>query len=72
MGNMRGLSLFHWVDLRSRLNPSPWGLNYAYHGLPAGMDVDVLDRDLLHALPAVAIERVEQHGKGAGELAGLL
>jgi len=34
-----------------------------------------VDRNLntrKHALPAVAIERVEQHGKGAGELAGLL
>jgi hypothetical protein len=27
--------------LRSRLNPSPRGLNYAYHGLPAGMNVHV-------------------------------
>jgi hypothetical protein len=42
------------------------------HGLAAGVDVHVLDRDLLGALPAVAIERVEQHGKGARELPGLV
>jgi hypothetical protein len=35
------------------------------------MNVDVLDRDLLLALPAVAIERVEQHREGAGKLASL-
>jgi hypothetical protein len=35
------------------------------------MNVNVLDRDLLRALAAMAIERVEQHGKGAGDLAGL-
>ena len=58
--------------LQFRLNPSPRGLNYAYHGLPAGMNVHVLDHDLLGALAAVAIERVEQHCEGAGELASLV
>ena len=38
--------------LQFRLNPSPRGLNYAYHGLPAGMNVHVLDHDLLGALAA--------------------
>jgi hypothetical protein len=28
--------------LRSRLNPSPRCLNYAYHGLSAGINVNVL------------------------------
>jgi hypothetical protein len=42
--------------LRYRLNPSPRRLNHTDHGLPAGMNVNVLDRDLLLALAAVAIE----------------
>jgi hypothetical protein len=36
------------------------------------MNVHVLDRDLLGALPAVAIVRIQQHCEGAGELASLL
>ena len=39
--------------------------------LTAGIDVDVLDRDLLLALAAVAVERIEQEGVGARELVGL-
>ena len=53
------LSLSIGLILRSRLNPSPRGLNHTDHCLPAGMNVNVLDRDLLGTLPAVAIERVE-------------
>jgi len=37
----------------------------------AGMHVHVLNRDLLHTLPAMAIERVEQHCESAGELPAL-
>jgi hypothetical protein len=40
--------------LRFRLDHSPRCLNYCYHGLPAGMNVNVLDRDLLLALAAMA------------------
>ena len=58
------------LTLRFRLNPSPRGLNYTDDGLPAS--VDVLYRDLLHTLPAMAIERVEQHCESARELAGLV
>jgi hypothetical protein len=36
------------------------------------MNVNVLDRDLLLALAAMAIECVQQHCEGAGELPGLL
>jgi hypothetical protein len=36
------------------------------------VDVHVLDRDFLLALAAVAIERFEQRGVGAGELARLI
>jgi hypothetical protein len=36
-------------------------------GLTAGIDVDMLDGDLLLPLAAVAIERLEQEGTGAGE-----
>jgi hypothetical protein len=46
--------------LRFRLNPSPRGLNHTDHGLPAGMNVHVFYRDLLLALAAMAIERVEE------------
>jgi hypothetical protein len=72
MDKMRGLSLSIGLILRFRLNPSPRCFNYAYHGLLAGMNVHVFYRDLLLAFAAVAIQRVEQHGKGAGELVGLL
>jgi hypothetical protein len=58
--------------LRFRLNPSPRCFNYAYLGLPAGMNVHVFYRDLLRALAAMAIERVEQHREGARELASLV
>ena len=37
--------------LQFRLNPSPRGLNHTDHGLPAGVNVHVLDHDLLGALP---------------------
>jgi hypothetical protein len=47
------------------LTPAPQGLDHADHRLPAGMNVDVLNCDLLLALAAVAIERVEQHRVGA-------
>jgi hypothetical protein len=46
----------------------PQGLNYTNDGLPAGMNGNVLHCDLLRALPAMAIERVEQHCEGAREL----
>src|SRR5215831_7803893 len=39
--------------------------------LTAGVDVDVLDRDLLLTLAAVAIERTEQEGIGTAELVRL-
>ena len=60
------------LTLRFRLNPSPRGLNPTDNGLPAGMHVHVLYRDLLLALAAVAIERVQQHCEGARELASLI
>jgi hypothetical protein len=63
---------FMWLLSRFRLNPSPWRLNNTYHGLPARMHMHVLDRDLLHALAAVAVERVEQHCERARELPGLV
>ena len=56
--------------LRFRLNPTPWG-HHTDHGLPAGMNVNVLDCDLLLALAAMVIERIEQHGVRPGNLVGL-
>ena len=68
MGNLPCMGLI----LRFRLNPSPRRLDYADHGLPTGMDVHVLYHNPLLALPAVASERVEQHGKGARKLSSLV
>jgi hypothetical protein len=42
------------------LPPSDW-LTEPTIACPPGMNVNVSDRDLLHALAAVAIERVERH-----------
>ena len=42
--------------------PAPRGGNHPDHGLPAGVDVDVLDRDLLLAFAAVALESLQQRG----------
>jgi hypothetical protein len=52
-------------SLDADIHPAPQGLDHADHRLPAGMNVDVLNCDLLLALAAVAIERVEQHRVGA-------
>lgn len=70
--NLLGKLLSIWLILRFRLNPSPRCLDYADHGLPAGMNVHVLDRDPLLALAAMAIERIEQHCESSGELTGLV
>jgi hypothetical protein len=58
MGNLPCMGLI----LRFRLNPSPRSLDHADDSLPAGMHVHVLDRYLLLALAALAIERVEPAG----------
>jgi hypothetical protein len=56
---------------RFRLRPSPWGLDHAHNCLTPGMHVDVLHRDLLLALAAMMVQRVEQHGISPGKLVGL-
>ena len=43
-----------------RCEPSPPALNVADDGLAAFVNVNVLDRDLLLALAAVPVERIEQ------------
>jgi hypothetical protein len=67
MGNLFCMGLI----LRFRAFPTPRRLDHPHHRLPAGMDVDMLHRDLLLALAAVAVERFEQRGEAAGELIGL-
>jgi hypothetical protein len=47
---------------------APLGLDHADHGLPAGMNVDVLHCDLLPPLATVAVERAEQEGIGTRRL----
>jgi hypothetical protein len=47
--------------------PAP-RLHDAHHRLAAVMDVNVLHRHLLPPVTAVAIERFEDRGEGAGEL----
>ena len=68
MGNLLCMGLI----LRFRAIPTPRGLDHADDSLPASMDMDVLDRDLLLALAAVAVERFEQRGVGAGKLVRLV
>jgi hypothetical protein len=60
MGNLRYMRLILWF----RSIPTP--RVSTYHGLPAGVDVDMLDRDLLLALATVAVEGFEQRGTSAG------
>jgi hypothetical protein len=52
MGNLPGTGLI----LRFRAIPASGSLYEAYHGLPPGMDVNVLHDHLLLALAAMAIE----------------
>jgi hypothetical protein len=59
MGKCMGLFL------RFARHPSPRGGYGADDGLAAGVDGDVLDRDLLLALAPVAIERFKQDGERA-------
>jgi hypothetical protein len=61
MANLLCMRLF----LLFFLTPSPRGLDHADHRLPAFVYMYVLNRDLLLALTAMAIERFEQHGVGA-------
>jgi hypothetical protein len=44
-GASRGLSLSIGLILRFRRDPSPWRLDYTDHGLPAGTNVYVADRE---------------------------
>jgi hypothetical protein len=68
MGNLFCMGLILWF----RAIPTPRGLDYADHRLPAGMDVDVLYRHLLLALAAVTIERLEQYRVSARKLVCLV
>jgi hypothetical protein len=58
------------LSLRFLRTPTPGVLDVSNDCLAAGMDVDVLDRDLLLALAAMMVQTFEKHGKGAGELVG--
>ena len=55
------------MGLILRFGPYPTPLDVADDGLAAAMDVDVFDRDLLLALAAMAVERLQQCGVGAGK-----
>src|SRR5215207_7738040 len=48
------------------------GVNRSNNGLAPGMDVDVLDADLLLTLAAVSVQRFEKGGVGPRELVGLI
>lgn len=52
IGNLLWMGLF----LRSAALPTPRSFHHSDYGLPAGMDVDVLDGHLLLALAAMAVE----------------
>jgi hypothetical protein len=56
MGNLFCMGLI----LRNRPIPSPRAFHHPHHRLPAGVHMDVLDRDFLLApLAAVAMECIE-------------
>jgi hypothetical protein len=61
MGNLLCMGLI----LRFPAIPTPRGLDRADHRLPARVDVNVLDSDLLLALAAMAIERFEEDSMAA-------
>ena len=63
MGNLLCMGLILWF----RYEPSPRALDVADDGLAAFMNVDVFNRDFLLALAAVAVQRFEKCGVGAGE-----
>ena len=66
MGNCSGcISFFRFLAIHFRR------LHDTDDSLTAGIDVDVLDRDLLLAFAAVPIERIEQEGIGTAELVRL-
>ena len=52
--------------------PPPRCLDQTDHSLPAGVDVNMLDRNLLLALAAMSTEGVQQSGVGAGKFVGLI
>ena len=61
-GNLLCKGLFLCIPLI----PTPRSLDGPDHGLPARMDVDMLDRDLLLALATMLVERIEERRPGAG------
>lgn len=67
MGNLLCMGLI----LRFSAIPTPRRLHNADHRLTAGMNVDVLDRDLLLAFAAMAVESFEQRRIGAGKFVRL-
>ena len=67
MGNLLCVGLF----LRFCAIPTPRRADDADDRLSASMDMDMLHRDLLLALAAMAVEGFEQGGIGAGQLVGL-
>src|SRR5262245_57031380 len=72
MGKFWGNLLCMGLFLRFATIPTPRSLDRPYDGLPARMDVDMLDGHLLLALAAMVVEGVEQRGPRAGELVRLI
>ena len=56
----------HGLFLRFRMSPLPRGFDHADDSLATRMHVDVLHRDFLLALAAMAIERFEEGGVRSG------
>ncbi len=64
MGNLLCMGLF--LKIAAIPTPRLTGCgDHADHRLPAGMDMNVFDRDLLLALAAMTVEGFEQGGIGA-------
>ena len=58
--------------LQFLLTPTPRSFDIADYGLPARVDMDMLDRDLLLALAAMLVERLQQCRPGTRELICLI
>ena len=63
---VHGQFALHGVDPPISVDPLPRGLDHANDSLTARMHVDVLDRDLLLALAAMSVERIELASRRCG------
>ena len=66
MGNLLCMGLFLCIPVI----PTP-RCHHTHHGLAAGVDVNMFDRDFLLAFSAMTVESIEQHCPGSGKFVRL-